>query len=327
MTGCQQAPEQSAGGNPTGLLELHSAYGSKLTILGSQGTRFEEAFNRQSDDGLRIKFYEPGALFAPMEGLDRVGQNRRIATWASPGYFLNKDYAFAVFGGLPFSPPPRQHLDWLRHGGGQELMDMLFARYNAKAVPCSYLDAEGFGWFHSPIRTMADLKGLRMRFFGLGARVMERAGVDTVLMAGSDIYPALRQNKIQATEFSTPYIDRYIGFHRIAKTYYYPGWHQPLTLLTVLVNLDTWNAMTPGQRQRIEDVCAENIEAGLKEIRRLIGPAIEEIRDNGASVLRTPTAVENRLREIWENYAAELGRDDPEFRKVYESLRAFEAGV
>jgi len=93
------------------------------------------------------------------------------------------------------------------------------------------------------------------------------------------------------------------------------------------VNLDTWNAMTPGQRQRIEDVCAENIEAGLKEIRRLIGPAIEEIRDNGASVLRTPTAVENRLREIWENYAAELGRDDPEFRKVYESLRAFEAGV
>ena len=112
--------------------------------------------------------------------------------------------------------------------------------YDVHSVPCGIIAPETSGWFKNEINTVDDLKGLNMRFFGLGAKVMEKLGVSTSLLGSSDIFPALERGAIDATEFSMPLIDARLGFHKIAKYNYFPGWHQPSTLFERLLNNDVW---------------------------------------------------------------------------------------
>src|SRR3546814_4739154 len=108
------------------------------------------------------------------------------------------------------------------------------------------------GWFRNEITSLDGLKGLKMRFFGLGAKVMEKFGVSTQLLAGGDIYPALELGSIDATEFSYPSLDKALGFYQIAKHNYFPGWHQQASLLEVIMNGDKWKSLTDGQRAIVE---------------------------------------------------------------------------
>jgi TRAP-type mannitol/chloroaromatic compound transport system substrate-binding protein len=199
--------------------KMGSAFPSKLVQLGSGGVNLSERLDAMSGGDIRVRFYEPHALVPPLEMFDAISAGSLDAAWSTPGYWFGKEKSLALFAAVPFGPSAGEYLGWIFNGGGHALMDEIYARHNIKSLVCGVIAPEASGWFRKEINSTADLAGLKMRFFGLGAKVMERIGVSTQLIAGGDIYPALERGSIDATEYSMPAIDLDLGFYQIAKHY------------------------------------------------------------------------------------------------------------
>ena len=218
-------------------IKMAAAFPSSLIILGETGIKLTKKINDISGGAINIKYFEPGALVPAMEIFDAVSSGSVDAGWASPAFWAGKVPALQFFTTYPFGPNPSEYIAWLRYGGGNLIFQEIYHKYNIHSIHCMAISPEGSGWFREEIKSVADLKGLRMRFLGLGAKVMEKLGVSTQLLAGGDIYPALELGTIDATEYGMPAMDLELGFHEIANNYYFPGWHQPASLGDLMINL------------------------------------------------------------------------------------------
>ena len=222
---------------------MQSAFGSQLTHLGPSGVRFTKDIERMSGGKFEIKFFEPGALVPALECFDAVSKGSVEACWTTPGYHTGKYPALAFFTTVPFGPSFGEFLAWKWFGGGNKLRDEIYAKHDLVAFDSFCIGPETSGWFRNEIKSVDELKGLKMRFFGLGAKVMQKLGVSTQLLAAADIYPALERGVIDATEFSMPTMDMKLGFHQIAKYNYFPGWHQLVSCSEILMNKKAWDAL------------------------------------------------------------------------------------
>ena len=305
--------------------KMGSAFPSKLVQLGSLGVSISEKVEQVSGGNIQIKFFEPHALVPPLEMFDAVSSGSLDAAWSTPGYWFGKEPALALFAAVPFGPRAGEYGAWIYYGGGYELMDEIYAKHNIKSLICGVIAPEASGWFRSEIKSVDDLKGLKMRFFGLGAKVMEKVGVSTQLIAGGDIYPALERGSIDATEYSMPAIDLDLGFYQIASHYYFPGWHQQSTLFELMINKDKWDALTETQQAQIELACGDNFREGMVEGEAIQFAALKELREKGVNIHRWPPEVLETLKAAWEEVAAELAAEDESFKKTWESLQTFRA--
>ncbi|MCP4431021.1 MAG: C4-dicarboxylate ABC transporter, partial [Gammaproteobacteria bacterium] len=205
------------------LLKLPVWFGTHLTGLGSTPKWLAENVNAASDGSLKIKIYEPGKLIPPKEMLDSISKGQINAGYTTPGYNTGKvGNKGGIFSAVPFGPDAPEFLAWIYYGDGRALWQEMYdkAGYNVHSIPCGIIAPETSGWFSKPIDKPADLEGLRMRFFGLGALVMEKMGVSTSLLSSKEIFPALEKGAIDATEFSMPAIDKLLGFYKILKFNY-----------------------------------------------------------------------------------------------------------
>lgn len=302
---------------------MGSAFGSKLTQLGTLGVSLSEKVERSTGGNIRLKFFEPGALVPPLEMFDAISAGSLDAAWSTPGYWVGKDETFAMFSAVPFGPRAGEYLGWMYYGGGKELMDELYAEFNIKSITCGVIAPEASGWFRKEINSVEDMKGLKMRFFGLGAKVMEKMGVSTQLLAGGDIFPALERGSIDATEFSMPAIDLNLGFYQVAKHYYFPGWHQQATLFELMMNKDKYDALSDTQKAQLEMACGDNVREGLAEGEAIQGAALAELQSKGVTIHRWPPEVLDTLNNAWTEVANELAAENPNFKKVWESYSAF----
>ena len=159
--------------------KMQSAFGSQLPHLGPSGVRFSKDIERMSGGKFEVKFYEPGALIPPLECFDAVSKGSIESCWTTPGYHTGKYPALAFFTTVPFGPGFGEFLAWKWFGGGNELRAEIYAKHNLIAVDCFCIGPETSGWFRSEIKSIEELKGLKMRFFGLGAQVMQKLGVST----------------------------------------------------------------------------------------------------------------------------------------------------
>ncbi len=196
--------------------KMQSTVGSKISILGEAPARFEKLMDRVSAGTFKIKFYEPGALVPALEAWSSVKAGSIDSAWTTAGYHAGKFPALSWFTAVPFGPEMGEYLAWLNYGGDDEIYNMLYAEQGVKGLHCGAIAPETSGWFREPIESIDQLKGMKMRFFGLGAKVMTKMGTSTQLLAGADIYPALERGVIDATEFSMPSIDLDYGFYQIA---------------------------------------------------------------------------------------------------------------
>ena len=223
--------------------KMQSAFGSSLTHLGPSGVRFVKDIERMSGGKFEVKFFEPGALIPPLECFDAVSKGSIESCWTTPGYHTGKYPSLAFFTTVPFGPNIGEFLAWKWFGGGNKLRDEIYAKHDLVAVDCFCIGPETSGWFRKEIGSVDELKGLKMRFFGLGAQVMQKLGVSTQLLAAADIYQALERGVIDATEFSMPAMDIKLGFHQIAKFNYFPGWHQQVSCSEFLMNKKAYDAL------------------------------------------------------------------------------------
>ena len=227
---------------------------------------------------------------------------------------------------MPFGPEAPEYLAWLFQGNGLKLYQEMYdqAGYNVKVLPVYIISPETSGWFSKPINTPADLKGLRMRFFGFGGKVMEKLGVSTNVLPAGEIFSALEKGAIDATEFSFPAIDQKLGFYKVVKYNYYPGWHQQATLLELLINKDTWNKMSPGQQKAIEMTSMAAITHTLAYCEAIQGPAIREnIEKWGVKNMVWSDEMLQAFETAWRDVVAEQSEVDPFFKKVWADLESF----
>jgi len=305
--------------------KMGSFFPSKLIQLGSLGKSFTQKVDRISGGSVKIKFTEPGALIPPKECFDAVSVGSIDACWSTPGYWYGRDPAFAMFAAVPFGPSAGEYMAWYYYGGGKKLFEELYAPHGIQPVMCGIIAPEGSGWFRKEMKTLADLQGLKMRFFGLGAKVMQKIGVSTQLIAGPDIYPALERGTIDATEFSMPAIDLNWGFYQVAKHAYFPGWHQQATMFDVMINKKKWDALSKQQQAIIEISCGDNMREGLAEGEAIQGKALKTLKEKGVIVHTWSPEILGALKKAWLEVVEEDKAKSPNFTKVWASYSKFRA--
>jgi TRAP-type mannitol/chloroaromatic compound transport system substrate-binding protein len=303
--------------------KMASAFPSSLPQLGTLAKKLDRDIWRVSDGLLEIKFHEPGALVPPLKMFDAVQEGVIDAAFSSPGFWSNKLPALQLFSAIPFGPPAEEFLAWIYYGGGQSLFNEIYNANGIHSIFCGLIAPEAAGWFRKRIRTVEDLKGLKMRFFGLGARVVQKLGVVTTQLTSGDIYMAFESGEIDAAEFSIPSTDLKLGLHQMIKNYYFPGWHQPSTMFELMINLKKWNALPASAKAQIEAVCGDNIRQGIAEGGGTQFKALKKLQSEGVIIRRWPREILDALKSAWIQVAREEARADPDFKRVWQSLRDF----
>ena len=297
--------------------KMASAFGSKLPHLGTSAVRFVDNVKVMSGGSLELQFFEPGALVPALECFDAVSKGSVESCWTTPGYHTGKYPALAFFTAVPFGPAVGEYLAWKWFGGGNELRNEIYAKHNLFALDCFAIAPETSGWFRKEVKNAADLRGMKMRFFGLGAQVMQRLGVSTQLLAAADIYPALERGVIDATEFSMPTMDMALGFHQIAKFNYFPGWHQQTSVSELLMNKGEWDKLSEQHKRIIQVALNDAVVHTYVETEAKQFPVMQEMRDkHKVQVKRWSDEDLKMFEKAWLEVLAEESRKDELFKKV-----------
>ncbi|WP_439573566.1 TRAP transporter substrate-binding protein [Phreatobacter sp.] len=307
-------------------LQVAGAFPSSTGLLGPTQQYLVNTLRAISGNSIDARFFEPGALVPAGQYLDAVANGSLDSAWTVGGFWTGKDITFALFASVPFGPEAGEYLAWMRHGGGNQLMEELYTKYGiGKVLLCGLISPEASGWFRRAINGPEDLRGLKMRFFGLGANVMQRLGVATQLLQAGEIFQALQLGTIDATEFSMPVMDLTLGFHQVAKFYYFPGWHQMSTLNTLIISKQKWAEFSDTQKRQIEVACDSTMLRQFAEGEAVQGAAMREIQSKGVEIRYWSKDMLDLFRKTWEQVAAELVNTNPEFKRAWESYTRFRA--
>ena len=305
-------------------INLASAFPTSLTLIGEAPVKLSQKLNRLSGGALELRVNEPGALVPALQAIQATSQGSVDAAWSNAGFFASTDSAFNIFATVPFGPGIPEYLAWIHNGGGLQLSREMFGKHGVYNIPCAIIPPEASGWFRKEIKSVGDLKGLKMRFFGLGAKVMAKLGVSTQLLAPGDIFQALQLGTIDATEFSLPVMDQKLGFHQVAKFYYFPGWHQQATFLEFYINRKKWDALSDVHKAVIELACGDLTRDVIAEGEATQWRAMTEMRDkNGVQLKRWSPEIMAAIEKAWNDVVAEESAANPNFKRVYASYARF----
>jgi TRAP-type mannitol/chloroaromatic compound transport system substrate-binding protein len=304
-------------------LQVAGAFPSSTGLLGPTQNYFVSTLRKISNGSIDARFFEPGALVPANQYFDAVGSGSLDSAWTVSAFFTGKDIALAMFAAVPFGPEAGEYMAWMNHGGGRKLYEDLHMKYNIVAIPCGMISPEASGWFRKEIKTADDLRGLKMRFLGLGANVMQKLGVATQLLQAGEIFQALQLGTIDATEFSMPVMDLTLGFHQVAKHYYFPGWHQMATINSFYISKNKWAEFSETQKAQIEVTCDSTMLRQFAEGEAVQGKALAEIQAKGVTLHYWPKEMIEAFRKAWDEVAKEQADKSPEFKKVWDSYSAF----
>ncbi|MEZ5843072.1 MAG: TRAP transporter substrate-binding protein [Hyphomicrobiaceae bacterium] len=304
--------------------KMQSAFGSTVPLVGTSGLSFAKKIEEMSDGKFKIKFFEPGALVPPFECFDAVAKGSVDLCWTSQGYYTGKYAALAFHAAVPFGPGLGEYVAWKRFGNGDKLQNELFGRHGLKFIDAYCHGPETSGWFRNEIKSTDELKGLKMRFFGLGAQVMQKFGVSTQLLAGGDIYPALERGVIDATEFSMPVMDIKYGFYQIAKNNYFPGWHQQTSCGGVLISQKLYDSLPNYYKAMIQTAAWGVMLETFAESEAVNPEAMLEMqKKHGVKVHRWSDADLAKFEQGWLDVIKEQSAKDADFKKVADDYLAF----
>jgi len=293
-------------------------------VLQQGAERFAGNIKVMSNGRLNIKVYAGGELIPPLQTFDAVSQGTVEMGHGSAYYWAGKVPEAQFFSTVPFGMTARGMNAWLYDGGGLELWREVYKPFHVIPFPLGNTGVQMGGWFNKEINSLADIKGLKMRIPGLGGKVFAKAGGNPILLAGSEVYTALERNTIDATEWIGPYHDQRLGLYRAAKHYYYPGWHEPGTVLELTVNERAWNTLPADLQAIVSNAAqAENVRM-LSEMEQKNISALAELQQRkDIQIHRFPDDVLQKLKMLTDETLQEEAAKDPKFKRVYEAYQAF----
>lgn len=303
---------------------LQSAFGA-LPVLNPAAERFVGNISTLTGGEVEFDYLLAGELSPPFEIFDNVSAGAIDAAWSYAAYASGKEPAAALFGSVPFGGDPLSYVSWLHHGGGLELWQELYEPYNLVPMACGVILSEAGGWYTKPIESPEDLQGLNIRIGGLGGAILAKLGANAMSLPAGEISTSLETGRLDATELSFPLVDKLLGFDKVAKHYYFPGWHQPAGFIEFYMNKDKWDGLTDAQRTAIEVSCADANLYAMGVAAGAQSPILEEFRANGVEIKRFPDSVMEALRAAADEVYAEKSAENEMFRKVIDSYRAFAA--
>ncbi|MSP30318.1 MAG: TRAP transporter substrate-binding protein [Acetobacteraceae bacterium] len=306
-------------------MQMAGAFPSSLGILGPAQARTVDLIRRMSSGSIDMKFFEPGALVPGSQYFDAVSNGSLDSAWTAAGYFTGKDIAFALFTTVPFGPDTGEFLAWYEYGGGNQLMWELHDKYNIVARNCNLISPEASGWFRKEMNSIEEFKGLKMRFFGLGANVMQKLGVNTQLLQAGEIFQALQLGTIDATEFSMPSMDLSLGFYQVAKFYYFPGWHQQTSIGQLYISKAKWAELSETQKLIVEQACKAQMLQAYAESESAQYGAMEELKAKGVQIRKWSPAILKAMEAKWAEVVVEESAKSENFKRIYGSYAKFRA--
>ncbi len=276
-----------------------------------------------TDGKFQIRVFAAGEIVPGLQVLDAV-QNGTVECGHSANYyFWGKDPTFAFDCAVPFGMNARQQNAWMYVGGGLALMQEFFKDYNVIQFPAGNTGAQMGGWFRKEIKTVKDLEGLKFRIGGFAGKILTKLGVVPQQIAGGDIYPSLEKGTIDAAEWVGPYDDEKLGFYKVAKYYYYPGFWEGGPQLSLDINIAEWNKLPKAYQAILEAACAEANGYMLAKYDAQNPAALKRLVGNGVQLRKFPDAVmEAAQKAAYEIYDAEAATN-PKFKKVYDHWKAF----
>jgi TRAP-type mannitol/chloroaromatic compound transport system substrate-binding protein len=309
-------------------LRMQTTWPKNFPGLGTGANFLARLIGEMSGGRIRVRVYGAGELVPAFEVFDAVARGTAEMGHGAAYYWKGKSEAVQFFAAVPFGMNGQEMSGWLYHGGGLELYRELYAPFNLVPAPCGNTGVQMGGWFNKEIRSVADLRGLRMRIPGLGGDVLRRAGGTPVLLAGGEIFMALQQGAIDACEWVGPYNDLAFGLHRAARFYYYPGWQEPCATLEALINKRAFEALPEDLQGIVLNACRVADQDMLAEYTARNNRALVQLVDEHRVQLRQfPDDVLRRIREISHEVLAEVGARDDMARRIYESYTRFHAQV
>ncbi len=273
----------------------------------------------------QIQVFAAGEIVPGLQVLDAVQNGTVECGHTAPYYFYGKDPTFTFGSDLPFGMNTRMKNAYFFHGGGLELFNEFLKDYKCYGVPTGATTCQMGGWFRKEIKTVEDLKGLKFRLGGFAGLIMQKLGVIPQQIAAGDIYPALEKGTIDAAEWVGPYDDEKLGFVKVARYYYYPGWWEPGSNPWMLVNLDKWNSI-PKHYQAAFHAAAQ--EAGMWMTAKYDAQnphAIKRLAGAGAQLKPFPAEVMDASWKAANELYGEINAKNAWFKKVYDHFTAFRA--
>lgn len=308
-------------------LTIQTHFNPSLSVIGEVAKYFTDNLTALGGEELSIRFYEADKLVPTFETFDAVKDGTLDATFGWPGYFMGKIPALTLFSAVPFGPDADEYIAWMMEGDGEKLAQEIMAKAGVHGIFCGVIGPEASGWFRKEITKVADLKGLKVRYAGLGGEALSKLGASVTVLSSGEIFPNLEKGVIDATEFSMPSIDKALGFHKIAQHYYFPGWHQPGSTAFFMINKEKWDELEERNKAIINVACRANV---AWELARGIGEqaaAMKYFRDEGINIQTWPPEVMAAMREASAEVMDQQSKADPEFKRIWENQQEFLAGV
>ena len=305
--------------------KLVTTWPPNLPVFSEGVDLMAERIDAMSGGRLKIDVYAGGELLPPLETFDAVQQGTAEMGHGAAYYWAGKMQAAQFFTAVPFGMNAQQMYAWLTLGGGIQLWEELYAPFGVLPIPAGNSGVQMGGWFNREIGSVADLKGLKMRMPGLGAKVLAAAGAAPELLPGGEIYTSLERGVIDATEWVGPYHDYIMGFHKVAKFYYYPGWHEPGSTLELIVNKKAFDTLDSELQAIVRTAAHEMNGWMLAQFDVNNGIYLAKLRAETQVQIRAfPDDVMKTLKAISRDTVAALAASDPASGKVYASFAKFQ---
>ena len=293
--------------------------------LGTGAQYLADTIYKLSGGRIKVTVYGAGELVPAFEIFDAVSNGVAELGHGSAYYWKGKNDTFQFFSTVPFGMTANEMNSWLYKGGGMDLWQQAYERFNLLPMAAGNTGIQMGGWFNKEINSLNDLKGLKMRIPGLGGEVLKRAGGTPVNLPGGELFTALKTGTIDATEWVSPYNDLAFGLHKAAKYYYYPGWHEPGTTLECFVNKEKFQELPADLKEIILGASKMANVDMLCEIISKNNDALEILKNKHNVDIRSyPEEVLNELYEISKKVVKELSSSSDFAREVYKSYTSFQ---
>jgi len=302
-----------------------SAFGTHLPTLGENPVQVADRLRTASRGQIDWTIDDPGEVVPAFAIVDAVRTGKIKAGYTWLGYDQGRLAASVLFGAVPFGMTPWEYSAWWVRGGGVELAREIYRPLGIEPILCGIIGPETAGWFRKEIERREDLEGLKIRFAGLGGRALQKLGASVTMLPGGEIFQALEKGAIDATEFSLPEVDARLGFNRVARFNYFPGWHQPHTAFHLVVHRETWDALSESTRETIEMACGDGVHRNLSIAEAAQGPVLAELEKVGVETRTLSPELLATLEAASAEVLEEEAAADADFARVLRHQRAFRA--
>ena len=292
------------------------------TLYGAADT-LAKAVSEATDGKFQIQVFAAGEIVPGLQVVDAVQSGTVECGHTASYYYFGKDPTFAFGTSVAFGPTARINQGWWTHGGGSEVLNEFYKKYNTVALLAGNTGCQMGGWFRKEINSLEDLKGLKMRIGGFPGRVLAKLGVVPQQIAAPDIYPALEKGTIDAAEWVGPYDDEKLGLFKVAPHYYYPGWWEGGSMLHCFINLDKWNALPKHYQAILQHAASHANTSCLAKYDQLNPAALRRLLAGGAKLHGFSPAIMDACYTTATDLHNEIAKENPAFKKTMDSMNDF----